>query len=176
MRLLPLKDLHLRHRALRSEARARSFLEAAQFCLAMQGFTPPEEFQVQDEDESELIRVEWEPIGDDCKNSWRNDPKAIEEGACTLAIAAVELRRGLYAWEIPPRGTHVDYYLAPQDAEDLEEAWRLEVSGTVCNQAEVRKRLHQKIRQASKGKSSWPALACVVGFKVRMIMMQTIKS
>jgi hypothetical protein len=126
--------------------------------------------------------VDWELADDRAYQAWKNRLKrATDDGACILAIAAVELRRQLFAHAIALEGSHVDYYLFPKgvyvvplEAEDLEEAWRLEVSGTICDQKEVEKLLRQKIAQARRGNNLQPGLACVVGFQVKMIVMQTV--
>ena len=57
--------------------------------------------------------------------------------------------------------------------EDLENCYRLEVSGTDGDETEVNRRLHVKIKQALHGNSDLPALAAVVGFRVRMIVIAT---
>lgn len=89
------------------------------------------------------------------------------------AIAAAELARGLFAVRRAKTGTGADYYLAPSDAdvEDLEECYRLEVSGTDAGtEREVRQRVLQKVEQAHRGASNLPAVAGVVGFTVRLIV------
>ena len=70
--------------------------------------------------------------------------------------------------------TGADYYVAPvnNQIEDLEECFRLEVSGTDLDRHELRRRLNVKIRQTLEGKSNLPALAIVVGFRVKQILLQ----
>jgi AraC-like DNA-binding protein len=40
---------------------------------------------------------------------------------------------------------------------------------------EVKQRLRQKIRQTKEGKSNLPAIAIVVGFKVKLISLQPVE-
>ncbi|MGA7953032.1 MAG: hypothetical protein WCA07_05860 [Gloeobacterales cyanobacterium] len=72
--------------------------------------------------------------------------------------------------------TGADYYIAlsDQDLEDLENCFRLEVSGTHSDKSEVKRRLRIKLEQASQGNSNLPALAAVIGFRVQLILLQTV--
>ena len=72
--------------------------------------------------------------------------------------------------------TGADYYIRHGDesADDLEDCFRLEVSGTDSDSYEVRRRLRVKVRQALQGKSNLPAIAAVVGFRVKLITMQRV--
>jgi hypothetical protein len=72
--------------------------------------------------------------------------------------------------------TGADYYIAPidRDLEDLESHFRLEVSGTDLGKSDVKRRLIMKLEQAKQGRSNLPALAAVVGFKVQLILIQTV--
>lgn len=92
-------------------------------------------------------------------------------------LAATELARGLVAVRRAETRTGADYYVAPigQLAEDLENCLRLEVSGTDLESSGVKTRLHSKVEQALAGDSNLPALASVVGFRARLIMIQTVK-
>ena len=70
--------------------------------------------------------------------------------------------------------TGADYYLAPRSKspDDLEDCLRLEVSGVDRGpESTISQRLRAKSAQASKGNSNLPALAGVVGFKARLIML-----
>lgn len=93
-----------------------------------------------------------------------------------MAIAATELLRGMVAVHRAETRTGADYYIAPlgQELEDLENWFRLEVSGTNSDKSEVKRRLRIKLDQAKQGKSNLPALAAIVGFKVQIILLQTV--
>ncbi len=85
---------------------------------------------------------------------------------------------GLYALRHAETRTGADYYVAPLNhtAEDLEDCYRLEVSGTNADAQEVRRRLSSKVRQAQQGQSNLPALAVVVGFRIKLIFMQAVEA
>lgn len=72
--------------------------------------------------------------------------------------------------------TGADYYIAPigEKLEDLENWWRLEVSGTHSDKSEVKRRLRIKLEQAKQGKSNLPALAAIVGFRLQLILLQVV--
>jgi hypothetical protein len=58
---------------------------------------------------------------------------------------------------------------------DLEDAVRLEVSGTDHGTPQqIRTRLLQKVNQARHGDSNLPALAAVVGFKASKIALSDV--
>ena len=70
--------------------------------------------------------------------------------------------------------TGADYYIArPGDSpHDLEDCQRLEVSGVDRGlQGAVEKRLRAKLDQAAAGRSNLPALAGVVGFRARLVLL-----
>ncbi len=52
---------------------------------------------------------------------------------------------------------------------------RLEVSGTHLDHSGVKNRLKEKVKQALDGNSNLPALAAVVGFQARIIVIQTVE-
>ena len=71
-------------------------------------------------------------------------------------------------------GTGADYYVAPpgKGLEDLEDCFRLEVSGTDAeDRSTLERRLRDKVRQALDGMSSLPAVAGVVGFPSLQILI-----
>lgn len=110
-----------------------------------------------------------------CRNAWANRDDTTRDGAYAIALAATELLRGLVAIRRAETRTGADYYIAPvgQDLEDLEECLRLEVSGTDLSGSKVKQRLREKLDQLFRGDSNLPALACVVGFRAQLIMIQT---
>ena len=70
--------------------------------------------------------------------------------------------------------TGADYYVAPGDTapDDLEDWLRLEVSGVDRGpESTIGQRLRAKLDQAAVGNSNLPALAGVVGFRARLIMV-----
>ena len=108
--------------------------------------------------------------------AWANISDATRDGAYACALAATELSCKLYAVKRAETLTGADYYVGSDDCsiEDLEDCYRLEVSGTNLSQSEVYRRLKIKVKQTEEGNSSLPALAVVVGFKVRVIAMKFV--
>lgn len=171
--LLPLQNMAERHQGL-TRSVLESNLEAARICLDRH-HKSPKEFTLADDTVQSIARVEWEATDDRTKNAWDKDD-ATEYGACAFAIAAIELSRGFFAIRRMSKGTGADYYVAlrSQDLEDLENCFRLEVSGTSADRVEVKKRLNVKIEQTRKGNSNLPALVSIVGFKVQLILIHTV--
>jgi len=169
--LLPLSNMADRHVGL-TKALAESYLEAARVSLDRH-HKPPQEFTLRDGSIEQAALVVWEPPDDRCRGAWANRDDATRDGAYACAIAAAELSLGLYAVKRAETLTGADYYAAfiNQVSQDC---LRLEVSGTNLNEYEVQRRLRNKVKQAQKGKSNLPALAVVVGFRVKLVSMQTI--
>ena len=107
-------------------------------------------------------------------DAWANETDATEAGACALVLAAVERADGLVAMRRAETLTGADYYVAPEGSEprDLEACLRLEVSGVDHGtKSAVNSRLTAKLEQAYRGNSDLPAMAGVVGFKVKTILL-----
>lgn len=172
--LLPLRNMSDRHHALTS-AIAGTYLEAARVCLDRHHVSP-KEFILQNDGTESIAKVEWEVTDSRIQAAWSNTDDTTRDGAYAVAIAATELLRGMVAIKRAETRTGADYYIAfaDQDLEDLENCFRLEVSGTNLDKAEVKKRLRIKIEQTKKGNSNLPALAAIVGFKVHLILLQTV--
>ena len=172
--LLPLKDLADRHIGLTFEL-AASYLQAAQVCLDLH-HSPPVEFILQDEQREMVVTVVWEPPDERMRNAWAYQTTAIEDGAYACALAAAELMFGLVAVKRAETLTGADFYVVPigKPINNLKEWIRLEISGTQSDEVEVKTRLRQKVKQAAAGRSNLPAVAIVVGFKVRLIKAQTV--
>ena len=163
-----------RHQAL-TPSIAGSYLEAARVCLDRH-HSSPKEFTLEDDRVESIVNVEWEVTDGRVQAAWANTDDATRDGAYTFAIAATELVRGMVAVRRAETRTGADYYIAllDQDLEDLENCFRLEVSGTHSGKAEVKRRLRVKLEQAKQGRSNLPALAAVIGFRVQLILLQTV--
>lgn len=172
---LPLKNLEDRHIGL-TQTIAECFCEAAFICLD-RNHTPPQDFILSGDDFEKKAMVDWISPDDRCKRAWANKDDATRDGAYACALAATELCLGLYAVSRAETLTGADYYIGtdPNSVEDLEDCLRLEVSGTDMDIYEVRRRLKNKVNQAAVGKSNLPAIAAVVGFKVKKILMQNVQ-
>jgi hypothetical protein len=173
--ILPLDELAQRHPGL-TPAIAAGYLEAATVCLSRHHATPTE-FELQDGDESLTVTLAWEPPSSQKRMAWANETDTTEAGAYACGIAAIAQVRGLYAIQRAEMLTGADYYIAPlgDDGADLENCYRLEISGTDLATLEVRRRLKVKLNQLRSGKSDLPAIAVVVGFKVALILIQTLE-
>jgi hypothetical protein len=121
--------------------------------------------------------VEWEATDERTRNAHANEIDATEAGAYACVLAAVELVMQMVAVHRAETAKGADYYIAPagSTAADLEAALRLEISGVdKGSSAAVSQRLNVKIEQAAMGASNLPALAGVIGFRARLIMLQPV--
>jgi len=171
---LPLDKMEERHVGL-TPALAECYYEAARVCLD-RNHTSPQEFDLRAEKSEQRALVMWQTPDNRCIGAWANKDDATRDGAYACALAATELCMGFYAVRRAETLTGADYYIGSDttDPEDLENCLRLEVSGTDSNTYEVNRRLKRKVRQAREGKSNLPALAAVVGFRVKLITMQKV--
>lgn len=172
---LPLENMSNRHLGLTPEV-ASYYLQAACVCLDRH-HEPPTDFLLNSDSQETLTVVEWNPTDDRTKSAWANKDDATRDGAYAVALASTELSKGLVAVHRAETKTGADYYVAPIDttSDDLENWYRLEVSGTDLDEYEVKARLKVKVEQTKKGNSNLPALATVVGFKVKQIFVKTVE-
>jgi len=174
--LLPLHNMAERHNGLTVHV-AGGYLEAARVCLDRH-HVAPQEFTIQDDKSECRTLVDWETTDERSRGAWANKDDSVRDGAYACIIAATELSRGLYAVRRAETLTGADYYVGPDEdiSEDLEGCFRLEVSGTDRGGTpEVARRLKVKIEQARNGNSNLPALAGVIGFKCKLIVLQTVE-
>lgn len=109
------------------------------------------------------------------EQAWNNRDDAVRDGAYLVALAAVESELGHVALSRAETRTGADYYVGEAEAEDLESAYRLEVSGTDNgDRSAIRQRLRKKKTQALNGASNLPAYASVVGFREALIMIDEV--
>lgn len=172
---LPLDRMYERHPGL-STPISEVYLEAACICLDRHHISP-KEFKLNDDGREMEVIVQWEEPTQRSKNAWANTDDATRDGAYACALATTELTRNLVAVRRAETLTGADYYIGPanQALEDLEDCFRLEVSGTHLDISGVKSRLREKIQQSKEGKSNLPALATVVGFRACVIMLQTVE-
>ena len=169
---LQFSDLATRHGGV-SSGIGLSYDEAARVCLDRH-HTSPATVKIRDNLSESEADAGWASADDALKNAWANEIDTTEAGAYGLALAAVELTRGLVAVRRAETRTGADYYidLPGAEADDLETAIRLEVSGTSGgNSSVIESRLKQKLEQASNGDSNLPAIATVVGFSELRIVI-----
>jgi hypothetical protein len=172
---LRFENLSARHAGV-SEGLSSSYAEAVRVCLDRH-HTSPAEFQLKDKG-TLVANAEWTRADERTKRAWANNDDATRDGAYGLALAAVEVVRGLVAVSRAETLSGCDYYLGAPGAEldDLEASVRLEVSGTDGGgESVIDGRLRQKLEQASKGRSNLPAIASVVAFRALQIVSADVE-
>jgi hypothetical protein len=172
---LNLENMGSRHPGL-TEAVAACYSEAARVCLDRH-HRPPIDFAFQNGAETFTVIIPWEPADDRTRRAWANEIDTTESGAYGCALATVERVLGLVAIGRAETLTGADYYIGSPDADpdDLEGCFRLEVSGTNQHmRAAIARTLREKVNQAASGKSSLPAIAIVIGFSARVILVETV--
>jgi hypothetical protein len=175
-KFLAFSDLSKRHVGV-SDGISASYSEAACVCLDRH-HTSPTAFKVRDNTKNDVAGVKWIKANRRIANAWANKDDATEAGAYGLALAAIEVMRGLVAIRRAETKTGADYYLGPigSSLDDLEVSYRLEVSGTDEGGASIiDARLKQKIDQALNGNSNLPAIASVVGFAALKIAFADVE-
>lgn len=173
--VLEIHDLSERHFGV-TRALADSYTEAARVCLHRH-HTSPQAFHVDRELDRVVASVDWAPPTPRELAAHANETDATEAGAYAMVLAGVELTDGLVAVHRAETRTGADYYVAPAGVavSDLESSLRLEVSGiSKGDSQDVKDRLGVKVRQAAKGRSALPALAGVVGFSCKIMMIKTV--
>lgn len=173
--LLSLDAMHERHRALTPPI-AGSYQEAAAVCLSRH-HTSPVQVTLSDNGSELSAEINWTAPDARTLAAWANTTDTTEAAAYGCVIAGVEQLRGLVAVRRAEIGTGADYYVGLPGAgnDDLEDCLRLEVSGVDAgDHREVTKRLLEKIRQAKAGNSNLPALAGVIGFSARLLLLRDV--
>ena len=156
-----------------TKAIADSYAEAASVCLHRH-HEPPADVEIETRGPRTTAVVDWDPPSARTRRAWANETDTTEAGAYACVLAAVELAHGLVAVHRAETLTGADYYLAPpgDTPADLEDCQRLEVSGVDHGpRRAVNARLRAKLDQAAAGRSNLPALAGVVGFRARLVML-----
>jgi hypothetical protein len=169
-------DLSERHRGVTPGISA-AYAEAARVCLDRH-HPSPQHVLLRDGTVETRSIVEWRPTDHRTQDGWANKDDATEYAAYGLALAAVELTRGMVAVRRAETRTGVDYYLGAPEAmaDDLETSLRLEISGTdEGNDSVIQARLRYKVKQAMAGTSNLPAIATVVGFAALKIVTADVE-
>lgn len=153
-----------------------SYVEAAEVCLSRHHMPPTTEFRVACIGHHQNRTLSWSPPSATALRAYNNQDDATRDAAYIVAIAAVEAELDAVAiWRAETR-TGADYYVGDREAEDLEGAYRLEVSGSDSgSHTDLRYRLNQKIEQARRGESNLPAYAAVVGFREARVLISELE-
>ena len=174
---LPIHDMEQRHYGL-TKAIADTYTEAATVCLDRHHQSPTD-FDLDRSGVRSEAFVDWRRPDARIRGAWANEIDATEAGACACTLAAVELTDGLVAVHRAETKTGADYYIAPKgtSAEDLQQWSRLEVSGVDSgSESTVSRRLKDKLAQAAAGNSDLPAMASVVGFRAKLIVLADLEN
>jgi hypothetical protein len=92
---LRFSDLSQRHYGI-VDGISSSYSEAARVCLDRH-HTSPADFRLQDNDTHDTASAEWARTDERMRGAWANEDNATEYGAYGMAIAAIEVLRGLVA-------------------------------------------------------------------------------
>jgi len=170
-----LAELHFRHPGLTVDI-CRAYAEAAGVCLSRH-HTPPIEMSLTGAFSPCLRQIAWQAPTARAARAWANRDDATRDGAYSLSLAAVEAEYGLTAVARADTRSGADFYIAPHgEHEDLESAFRLEVSGLdKTGESRLRSRLRRKVAQVGGGNVSGPSLVIVVGFSARRIAMAEVE-
>ena len=174
---LRLESLHERHIGL-TPALSDTFFEAASVCLSRHHDSPLE-MEITCNGRNITRLVEFQKPDLRMLNAWANDIDTTESGAYGVCLAAVEVEEQLVAVKRAETLTGADWYVAPTGTEpdDLERCFRLEISGVdTGGRVVVETRLRQKVDQTRRGASNLPAIASVVGFKERAVLIQKVSN
>jgi hypothetical protein len=171
---LPLNEMERRHPGL-TQSIASTYCEAAAICLQRHHGSPVE---ISINHARELLATAMWIKPDECSiRAWANEVDATEAGAYGMALAAVEVADGLVAYARAETRTGADYYLgkAGLALDDLENSHRFEVSGiSFADKTKIKARLQRKVAQATAGRSNLPAIAAVVGFSTKIVIMEDV--
>ena len=173
---IKLDEMHKRHQGL-TQPIAAYYGEAASVCFNRYHASPVAIALFDDGTETNAQLI-WAVPDKRMVAAWANTTDATEAGACGCVIAGVELLRGYFAVRRAETGTGADYYVGPLGSgqTDLEDCLRLEVSGVGGGDSqEIRTRLSRKVQQVREGDGSLPALAGVIGFSARLLMVQEVR-
>lgn len=172
---LRLESMHERHTGL-TPALGSTFFEAASVCLSRHHDSPIE-VEIVCNGSNSTRMVEFQKPDTCVSNAWANEIDTTECGAYGVCLAAVEVEERLVAVKRAETLTGADWYIAPigTEPDDLEHCFRLEVSGIDAgDRSVVKARLRQKVDQTRRGASNLPAIATVVGFKEKAIVIQKV--
>jgi hypothetical protein len=138
-------------------------------CFYHNGHSSGVRLRVQYESSNETIPVFWSgDVTDQLLRAYADLIQATNFGACTIALLLIRELMEFTAIEQAIRGTTIDYYLAPQDQDEVlifNRAARLEVSG-ILKESEnntVDARVKKKLRRL-KQKGDLPTFIIIVEF------------
>jgi len=154
---------------------ASAYDEAVRVCLDRHHISS-QGFAINSPTDECVVHVSWEKADEVTRKAWANNDDATEQAAYGVALAAIQVTRGLVAVRRAETRTGADYYLVPSaSVDDFEATYRLEVSGTDKGDTYViRTRVRQKIEQVKRGSNNLPAIVSVVGFSALKIISDDV--
>lgn len=181
---LEISTLHLHHPGIASEI-ADGYAMTAAVCMSRH-HTSPKDWAVQmDSLPAVQYQVTWPLPSAAAIRSCANDQEATRDGAYCLALAAADAHLSLVALRRSEQGSGADFYLIPVGASvsadphlDFERAdlVRLEVSGIDDDDdPKMRQRIREKVEQAATGRSPFPAVAGIVGFRTARVVFRRVR-
>lgn len=157
-------------------ALAEAYSEAAEVCLARHHEPPETVFSVECAGVHSEARLPWSAPSLAARRAFNNRDDATRDAAYIVALATLEREMGLVAILRAEGRTGADYYVARPGSNDVESAYRLEISGLDSQPpAAVHWRLRQKVHQARRGESEVPGMASVVGFLHRIVLVAPVE-
>jgi len=152
------------------------FSEAAEVCLVRHHNPPKTVFSIDccgAKAERELL---WKAPDETAQRAHNNRDDATRDAAYIVSLSIMDKELGMVAISRTDTRTGADYYIGMPGSLDLEEAYRLEISGVDQGDGSaIKKRLREKEVQARRGDSSLPAYACVVGFREASALMSLVE-
>jgi hypothetical protein len=151
--------------------------QAAEVCFDSNHRSPVHLTVLLDGAENGKYEVSWEALSDRQRRSHRNELNAAEYGGYGVALAVVRRVLNLRGYERADHLSGADYYAIPAGESDFEKAVRLEVHGTQTElMSTFNWRVREKTQQLRNGASNLPGIACVVGFRLTMVMLQAVQN
>lgn len=124
----------------------------------------------------------WEVSGARTRAGHANTADATRDAAYGVAISAAGAHLNLVALSRAECLTGSDWYLGPPgqpmgaEEDDLERSVKLEVSGVDAgDRSRILERVEQKLTQAEEGDSDLPAVAAVVAFRERLVVLAELE-
>jgi hypothetical protein len=168
-----LEKLYERHIGL-YEPLCRAYADAAGVCLSRHHISPAD-LTIQNRTDISSREISWDIPNERIRRSWANADDATRDGAYCVSLALVEAEFGFVALARAETKTGADYYVGLPETSDLENAFRLEVSGTdEGDRPVIQSRLKEKLDQLKRGNSNRPGIAIIIGFLEKYALIENM--
>ena len=170
---LDLRTVRTPHHPGVSVALCEAYAEAADVALARHHSSPTTELTILCCGDRKLVSLQWRQPDAVALRAWNNRDDTTRDAAYIVSLAVIEFpARSSDASSCREHRTGADYYVGQPGSPDIEEAYRVEISGIDAgNQTALRGRLREKLQQTARGASNLPAYASVVGFKAAVVLI-----